>query len=224
MTAPISIVSYPAPDFDRKEILRYAGGGLESPETCDLLEECISELEGKVAYRVCYRTFEVSKKGDVLDLGFASVDSQALKKNLSGCHEIVLFAATVGLEIDRLIARYGHVSPAKALMFQAIGAERIESLCDVFNAEIKARAKESGYSTRPRYSPGYGDLPIKLQRDIFNVLDCPRKIGLSLNDSFLMSPSKSVTALIGIGKCAGEKESAGKCRECENINCLFRSE
>ncbi len=224
MTVPIRTVSYPAPDFDRKEILRYAGGGHESPETCNLLEECISELEGKIAYRVCYRTFEVCKKGELLDLGFASVDSQALKKNLSGCYKIVLFAATVGLEIDRLIARYGRVSPAKALMFQAIGAERIESLCDVFNAEIKACAKESGYGTRPRFSPGYGDLPIQLQRDIFNVLDCPRKIGLSLNDSFLMSPSKSVTALIGIGKCVEENESAGKCRKCENINCLFRSE
>ena len=52
--------------------------------------------------------------------------------------------------------------------------------------------------TRPRFSPGYGDLPINMQKDIFAALDCPRKIGLSLNESLLMSPSKSVTAIIGV--------------------------
>ena len=95
--------------------------------------------------------------------------------------------------VDRLIAKYNRISPSKALIFQAIGAERAESLCDLFCDEMKEK-----YSTNPRYSPGYGDLPLDIQRDIFAVLDCPRKIGLTLNDSLLMSPSKSVTAIIGV--------------------------
>ena len=139
-----------------------------------------------------------SQSGASLDLGFTVTHSRDLQKNLKGCCRIILFGATVGLELDRLIARYGRLSPSKALCFQAIGAERIESLCNVFNDEIDEIFREQGMYTRPRFSPGYGDLPINMQKDIFAALDCPRKIGLSLNESLLMSPSKSVTAIIGI--------------------------
>ncbi len=139
-----------------------------------------------------------SQSGASLDLGFTVTHSRDLQKNLKGCCRIILFGATVGLELDRLIARYGRLSPSKALCFQAIGAERIESLCNAFNDEIDEIFREQGMYTRPRFSPGYGDLPINMQKDIFAALDCPRKIGLSLNESLLMSPSKSVTAIIGV--------------------------
>ena len=59
--------------------------------------------------------------------------------------------------------------------------------------------RDSGLAVRPRFSPGYGDLPLALQREVFAALDCPRRIGLTLSDSLLMSPTKSVTALIGAG-------------------------
>ena len=59
--------------------------------------------------------------------------------------------------------------------------------------------KEKGV-IRPRFSPGYGDLPIEIQKDIFRALDCPRRIGLTLNENLLMSPTKSVSAIIGIVK------------------------
>ena len=157
----------------------------------------------------------------MLDLSFAVVKSADLKKNLRGCRKIILFAATIGLGTDRLIARYSRTSPAKALCFQAIGAERIESLCDVFNKEVSQQCRRNGFFTRPRFSPGYGDLPLDVQKSIFSVLDCPRKIGLSLNESLLMSPSKSVTAIIGLGDnpCEHEKEN---CIRCSKSDCQFR--
>ena len=134
----------------------------------------------------------------------------------------VVFAATIGLELDRLIARYSRLQPVKALMFQAIGAERVEALCDAFNEEVKCRAAENGESTRPRFSPGYGDVPLALQADIFCVLDCPRKIGLSLNASLLMTPSKSVTAIIGVGKGPKQPDKE-KCSACTKGDCAFRN-
>ena len=81
------------------------------------------------------------------------------------------------------------------MIFQAIGTERIESLCDTFCGEY---SKEKNVNLKPRFSPGYGDLSLETQKDIFIILDCPRKIGVTLNESFLMSPSKSVTAFVGI--------------------------
>ena len=80
-------------------------------------------------------------------------------------------------------------------MMQAIGAERIEALCDAFCDDME---KEMGVSLRPRFSPGYGDLPLSVQKDIISLLEAPKRIGLSLNDSLLMSPTKSVTAFAGI--------------------------
>ena len=171
--------TYEAPPVDRREILRYAGVRGDAPEIEILLEECLAEAMDKLTYKVCYGEFPVSF--------FDSVGSKGLKNHLEGCNKAVIFAATVGIGIDRLIARYASVSPTKSLLFGAIGAERIEALCEIFN-------KEYGGS---RFSPGYGDLPLEFQKEIFRALDCPRKIGLSLNESMLMSPSKSVTAIIG---------------------------
>lgn len=195
----VYIRSYAAPDWNRKEILRYAGVRGDAPELDALLRDCLEEIEPRLVYGVCYREFPVVRYGSYLDLGFVKTESEGLKKNLLGCEEIVLFAATVGLGIDRLIARYATVSPTKALLLQAIGAERIESLCDEFCREIAQEKAREGYVTRPRFSAGYGDFPLEAQREIFAVLDCPRKIGLTLNESLLMSPTKSVTAIIGVG-------------------------
>lgn len=218
-TDMVYVKSYDVPEFDRKEILRYAGGG----QAADIpfLEECLAELEGKLSYKVCWRFFPVRQRESGLDLSFAETDSAALQRNLAGCEGVVLFAATIGLGIDRLIAKYGRISPAKSLFFQAIGAERIESLCDCFCAEMQRQAAEKGRFTKPRFSPGYGDLPLRMQESIFRVLDCPRKIGLSLNKSLLMSPSKSVTALIGITE-KNTRQGQGKCENCGNEGCAFR--
>lgn len=194
----VLVKAYGAPAIDRREILRYAGAGAASPELDRLLDECLGEVERELHYRVCYGVFPVSLRADALDLGFTEVRSRDLKKNLEGCESIVLFAATVGLAPDRLIARYSRTAPARALIHQAIGAERVESLCDSFCREIGAEFAAKGLSARPRFSPGYGDLPLDMQREIFRALDCPKRIGLTLSSSLLMSPTKSVTAIIGI--------------------------
>jgi len=193
----VFVKSYPAPPIDRREILRYAGMKEPSAEVEQLLDSCLLQID-KLSYQVCWREFAIRDDGDTLDLGFTRTASADLRRNLMGCHSLVLFAATVGLEIDRLIARAERLSPASALLLQAIGSERVEAVCDEFNRDITAAQLAQGRYTRPRFSPGYGDLPLALQRDIFAVLDCPRRIGISLNQSLMMSPSKSVTAIIGI--------------------------
>lgn len=224
MTDAVYVKTYEAPPVCRREILRYAGGGkIEEGEVSRLLDSCLEELAGKLRYRVCWRVFPVGRRGGMLDLSFAETSSQGLGKNLKDCGSAVLFAATVGLEIDRLIARYGRISPVRALLFEAIGSERIESLCDAFSEDMRKRAQAAGGDARPRFSPGYGDLPLALQRDIFRALDCARKIGLTLNDSLMMSPAKSVTAIIGITD--GAANYKGKdCTDCDKQDCAFRKE
>ena len=188
-----------------------------------LVNECITELSDKLTYKVCYTEFPIHPTEDGVDLSFMQTNSRGLKMNLFGCEKIVLFAATVGLEIDRLIARYGVISPVKSVAFQAIGAERIESLCDMFNDEVRSRAAAENLYTRPRFSAGYGDFELSAQREIFKVLDCQRKIGLTLNDSLIMSPSKSVTAIIGISDKPREN-CAERCSACSKTDCEYRGE
>lgn len=189
----VHTMTYESMPFNEQEILRYAGVKGNIPEINELIDECIKEAENCFSYKVCYAEFDICIDNDIIDLGFMKTKSCDLRNNLKDCKSIILFGATVGLGIDRLIARYGVASPAKSLLFQAIGAERIESLCNRFNEEIKLNK-----DTVPRFSAGYGDFPIEAQCDIFLALDCERKIGLTLNNSLLMSPSKSVTAIIGV--------------------------
>lgn len=189
---------YPAPPVNRREILRYLGVKEETEETAALIDSCISEAMGCLAYRVCWGEFPVELSGETLDLCFCKTASKNLCKNLSGCKSTVLFAATVGLELDRLIAKYNRLQPSKAVVLQAFGSERIEALCDAFNADITQEKAEEGKGTRPRFSPGYGDLPLEMQKDIFAALSCSKNIGIGLNQSLLMTPSKSVTAIIGV--------------------------
>ena len=195
MNSVIFNKTYTPPPFCEKEILRYAGCKTADGEILALLNSCLDEVRGKLSYRVCYRELPLTIQNDICDFGAFSVQSQKLALNLKDCDSVVIFAATVGVEIDRLIAKYSRISPAKALMLQAIGAERIEALCDAFCNDLQNTRK---IALKPRFSPGYGDLPLDTQKQIFELLDCSKRIGLTLNNSMLMSPSKSVTAFVGL--------------------------
>lgn len=188
------------PPVDINEILRYCGCKDADDGFIDIVSQLTKEAEKVISCRVCYRIFDIQTENEQLNLGFTKVKSTSLAKNLTDCKGIILFAATIGIEIDRLIQKYSRISPSKAVIMQAIGAERIEALCDTFCKEMAQQ-----FCIKPRFSPGYGDLPIELQKIIFDVLDCPRQIGLTLNDSMLMSPTKSVTAIIGIKKTQEQK-------------------
>ena len=136
----------------------------------------------------------------------------------------MLFAATVGLELDRRIAREGRLSPARGLLLQALGAERIEALCDAFCQAMEESLACQGLFPRPRFSPGYGDLPLECQAPLLQALDASRQIGVALNGSLLMSPSKSVTAIQGfspVRRCpSGTPEKCGGCAMAST--CPFR--
>lgn len=113
--------------------------------------------------------------------------SENLKRFLGDCEECYLFAATLGHEVDLLIRRYSIMSPADLLILQASAATMIEQYIDeLFPC--------------PRYSPGYGDLPLSVQPKFLEMVDAGKTLGITLTDAYLMIPSKSVTAIIGVKK------------------------
>ena len=186
--------TYSAPPVNEKEILRYLGGD-KSEQTSELICDCLKELGDRLKYKVCYCELSVAINQNECDFSVFRLKSKDLAKNLNGSARVILFAATVGVEIDRLIAKYGKISPTKALVFQAIGSERAEALCDLFCADME---KTYSAKAKPRFSPGYGDLSLESQKQIFSVLLPERKLGIILSDGMLMFPTKSVTAFVGL--------------------------
>lgn len=181
--------------INKREAARYAGmhGGV-AEDIKPLFESCEKELSGVLSPRACFDIFDISSEGEEIDLGFGKVKSRALSENLRGCDKIALFAATIGAGADRLILKYGKVSPVRALVLDALASAAAESWCNEVNGVISSQFS----SSRPRFSCGYGDLPLSLQADIFRALQVTKMLGVTLSDDFFMTPVKSVTAIIGV--------------------------
>lgn len=181
---------------NKKEAFRYMG--FKSGDSCEKMEElyetCLEKYKKAALYKAIYKKVSiVLKENGEIDFGFCCIQNENLYKNLSGCDSAYVFAATSGSGVDRLIMRYSKISPVEGMICDCIASSAVEVWCDFVNAEISA-----GSETKPRFSPGYGGVSLEYQKDILSFLDAERKLGIILNDSFMMIPKKSVTAFIGI--------------------------
>ena len=138
---------------------------------------------------------------------------------MAGCSRMLVFGATLGTEADILIRRETAVNIAMGAVMQAAAAAYIEEYCDDIQTELYNRFRAEGEPLGDRFSPGYGDFALEYQRELFAILDCPRQIGLTLTEDFIMIPSKSVTAVIPIGGSCGRQLG---CRYCEKTDCRYR--
>ena len=87
------------------------------------------------------------------------------------------------------------MSAVDTILAQAIGTAAVEKVIDGIEDEIRS-SLAPGEELKKRWSPGYGDKPLSMSREILDKLDARRKIGVSLTGSFLLVPSKSVTAVL----------------------------
>ena len=184
-----------------REVLRYLGYQMRSVSADDLAMASghIPSVRAVLSPKACYARFPVRLYPDgIIELPYGRVCSFDLSRNLRGCSEIYMFAATLGIGFDRLLQRTFLRSMADAAVLQAVGAAAAEGLADRLNEDLKLMAQAEGLRLRPRYSPGFGDFGLENQRGFFRVLDPSRHIGLNLKDNCIMAPEKSVTALIGI--------------------------
>ena len=185
---------------DNAEILRYLRADGAHREPLALIEECVKESTPLLAPAVCACELDVEVLDGRVRMGAVTVKSRDLARYFDGASGVLLFCATLGIGFERLLQKHTRFSPAKAVCLDALGSERIEALCDVFCHAMKEKYGERGVLLKPRFSPGYGDAPLSLQREIFEILQCHRHVGVSLTDGLLMSPSKSVTAFVALKK------------------------
>ncbi len=186
--------------IDRQETLRYLGMASATPDAAFLARLGRVEEAVRAAARpnACWSLVPVETRGASSRVGNLEFQSRSLARVLDGCSRAFLFAATLGTEVDALLRRYGQIAPADLVMAQAAASALIESYCD--DREADMRREIPGAELRPRFSPGYGDLPLERQTDLFAHLDATKRIGVTLTDARLMIPSKSVSAVIGCSK------------------------
>ncbi|MBR4111920.1 MAG: hypothetical protein IKK53_02690 [Ruminiclostridium sp.] len=198
----------------RTEALRYLGyKGTPDAGTLGLIERAENAFtEIKPAH--CWKVAEKGNCGMLLK-------GNDIEKHLEGCDRIIIFAATLGADADRLIRTAEITDMAYAVVLDAYASAFIEDYCDRCQSELQE--KLGGFFTW-RFSPGYGDYPISAQADFIRYLSADKQIGLTATESHILIPRKSVTAVIGISENHQHKEKDG----CESCNmrdrCNFRKE
>ena len=168
---------------------------LKTPKgfTNETVEKCINLVKESIKPTGCYVRTSITSDENTVDLGFASFSSKDLCKCLSGCKEAYVMAVTLGIGTDRLIKKLNLISGSEGFIADAVASAYAEALLDNMCSHLKKEA-----STGPRFSPGYGDLDISVQRDVLDFLDADKIMAIKLSENYIMTPRKSITAICGI--------------------------
>ena len=207
-----------------REAIRYLGYGRNTADerTRMMIENAFTDVEKASGPKSICRVFAVKQTADgKTKIGNMCIDSRSLFRNLKGCTKAVLFGATLGAGVDHLIRRTSLTDMSHAVIQQACAATLLEEYCDEQQLTIGREIEEEGLYLRPRFSPGYGDFDIHYQEPIMRMLDCAKTIGLTMTDSYMMTPTKSVTAVIGASRIKERCPVAG-CEACNKADCEYR--
>lgn len=193
--------------MDKGLVLKYLG---YENQTIDkpldmLIDRCIESVAAFQGHTI-HKTFDLTIDDFIVIEGtILKLAGRSIRQILSQASQVVVFAATLGPQMDQMILKAGYRSSVEQMVLDACASARIEELLDEMEAAIP------GYKT-PRFSPGYGDLELTVQRDLINVVE-GRRIGITVTDSQLLLPKKSVTGFIGV---SDEKMNVtyGFCDDC----------
>ena len=205
---------------DINEILLYLGAGGKDipPDESARIKRYEQMTEEAALPKIVYKRVPITgKKIEGLEL-----TGNDIWELLDGASEAVVFAATVGHNVDQLISRLQVSDIAGAVIADACASAMVENICNNFESDMRAAVENEGLFLTERFSPGYGDLPLETQKQLGVFLNCQRRIGLVVSDNCLMSPIKSVTAIMGIT----QTKKPCRIQRCENCtsreNCLLR--
>ncbi len=210
----------PISDVNRREIYRYLGyrAALPEPNICEMCEQAVGWFEQNCMFRAVWARVVLKNR---TDYGCGVINSRSLERNLERCHEVFLFAGTIGLEADRKIKREEVNSETAGVITDAAASAAVEAGCNLLNARLGELSEKEGNFLRPRFSPGYGDFPIDYQKGLLALLSASKHIGITLTPSVLMLPTKSVSALIGISPTPAACKNG--CLNCEKTDCPYRN-
>lgn len=177
-----------------KEAARYLGLRETDEKTAKEIEDAKKTLSALFPVKTiaCF-DIENDKNGVKLVGTDVALCGNLAKKHFDGCKKIIVVLATLGLKSETLLKRAFAISALKGVVTDAVYTAKIEEYLDETEEEL---IRQYG-SITSRISCGYGDLPIETQKQLFRLADGER-IGVSVNDCFMLVPNKSVIALVGV--------------------------
>lgn len=211
-------------DTRTKEAVRYLGYGKHAVDdhTLALVESSFEELEEAAGRRIIYRIFDLDiQENGCIQIGQMNIDSRNLKKNMNGCEKAIVLGATLGARVDMLMRRHSLTDMARVVTLQACATTLLEEYLDEWQRKMDEEMEEEGLYLRPRFSPGYGDFSIGHQEEILRMLDAAKTIGLTMTAGGMLTPVKSVTAVIGLSRIKAPCHIKG-CEACEKADCMYR--
>ena len=200
--------------LDTDEVLRYLGCPPSQADqaTLSLVRDCARETLSLIRPRWTYRQEALRPEPDgvLLSCGLL-LPGEDIKRHLQGCGRAILFAVTLSAGVDTAIRRAESRDMGRALGLDCCATAAVEQVCDQVEERLKAAFPKAFFTGR--YSPGYGDLPLALQDPLLELLDAPRRIGLCVNDCHILTPRKSVTAIVGLSETESRQELR-RCGDC----------
>lgn len=213
-------------EIDRKETLRYLGwrGTPISPALETQITRCLEKARSLLEPKWIFRRFSLVREPNGIQLTGTNLllEGNDIAQHLENAQECYLLCVTLGLPIERQIRQSLLTAPEEGVIYDACATAAVEQAADLAEQEISQECATRGKAITWRFSPGYGDLPLALQGPFLSVLDAHRKIGLTVNESQLLTPGKSVTAILGVLDQPKEKKGIA-CNHCPNREtCAFR--
>ncbi len=154
----------------------------------------------------------------------ACLQGEDLERHLKGCEDCVLLACTLGAGVDAAQRAANAADMAYAVVLDALASALAEQIADAAQQALRRQARGEGLFLTGRFSPGYGDYPIALQNELLRLVDAPRKIGLCATPTHLLTPRKSITAVLGLAGHPVTGSRAG-CAHCAlRGNCAYQKE
>ena len=199
--------------INKDEAARYMGiRGVPEDNVAELIRRCEKRVLEVIRPAYVYRETDISfgQNGVTAACMPVPMTGKSIADHLKGCTKAVLLAVTLSAEADKLIRQTAVTDMAESLAVDCLCSAAVEQVCDIAEKEIFSG---SNYFRTWRFSPGYGDLPLELQRDFLLAVNAQRRIGLTATENSLLLPTKSVTAIIGISD-KPLRHSEGGCAVC----------
>jgi len=216
------------PDISVNEVCRLLGrgkGASASSRTIRTIKRLIKESTPLLSPQVVTTEKDISENKDgtlVIDPGLP-FESRKMTRALASCEKAQVFVATVGPRIEKKIQKLTEDNRmSEASILDAIASVAVEDTVEKFQSMVEEELANEGMRTTLRFSPGYCDWHVKEQRKVFKAVD-GSEIDVTLTDTCLMQPRKSVSGVFGIGsEDELKKRCTNPCMQCGLKSCTAR--
>jgi hypothetical protein len=197
-----------------------------APETVTLLiGEILEELMTIGECRAEYRLFDdISLDTGRKTIGIGGIVFNVkpiIFRQVKEADGAALFICTAGPLIGEMSRRYMQEGDLlKGYVYDVIGSEIVENAADRMQEDLRDTAATAGKLITNRFSPGYCGWDVAEQHNLFSFFR-DNFCGITLTESALMNPVKSVSGLIGIG--ANVRYAPYQCKMCDDKNCIYRN-